>query len=120
MPFFVRLRQMTAGLPGRGLLAWFALTVMVAAAAPLAYAQGWPDVCSSASGSALAASADGLPAGGALMHCPLCLPTAPPPAAWSMPPATAVAPAVALRPVAGSTPAVWRFALPPARASPGL
>lgn len=120
MPFFARLRQITAGLLGRGVLAWFALTVMAAAAAPLAYAQGLQNICTSTGVPTLAASDDGLPAGGALMHCPLCLPTAPPPAAWSMPPATAVAPAVALRPVAGSTPAVWRFALPPARASPGL
>ena len=68
----------------------------------------------------LAASDDGLPAGGALMHCPLCLPTAPPPLAWSAQPAPAVALSFELRPIASIAPAVWRFAIPPVRAPPML
>lgn len=120
MPFFARLRQITAGLLGRGVLAWFALTVMAAAAAPLAYAQGLQNICTSTGVPTLAASDDGLPAGGALMHCPLCLPTAPPPLAWSAQPAPAVALSFELRPIASIAPAVWRFAIPPVRAPPML
>ena len=120
MPFFARLRQITAGLLGRGVLAWFALTVIAAAAAPLAYAQGLPDVCTSAGVPTLAASEDGQPVGGALMHCPLCLPTAPPPLAWSAQPATAVALSFELPPGASIAPTAWRFAIPPARAPPML
>lgn len=118
MSVFARLRQVTAGLLGRGVLAWFALAVMAAAAAPLAYAQGLQDICTSSGAPTLAAGADGQPAGGALMHCPLCLPTAPPPPAWSAQPAAAEALSFEWRPVAGIAPAARRYAVPPARAPP--
>ena len=112
-----------AHLFARLLLAWFALYLGAAAAAPLLAPGGYAVVCS-ADGSArlVQTDDDGVPAGAARpsLDCPLCVPASAPP-----PPATVDA-ATPRQPFAycASAPATasWRSALdaapPPARGPP--
>lgn len=79
-----RLRRHGAGLLGRGVLLWFALTLGAAMAAPMVNAPALELVCSSAGALKLVVPTDGgVPSSGAShLSCPLCTPTgAPPPVA---------------------------------------
>ena len=81
---FARLRRLATRLPGRALLAWFALTLAAAVAAPMAHAGAAQDICTSAGAASLFSAAGGNPpADGSHLDCPLCVPNAPPPPAFS-------------------------------------
>ena len=114
--------QRTARLLARFVLAWFALYLGAAAAAPLLAPGGYAVICS-ADGSARLVQTDdaGAPAGDARasLDCPLCIPTSAPP-----PPATLDA-APPLQPLSCALPVTapaWPSALatapPPARGPP--
>lgn len=95
MTLFARLRRIALRLPGRALLAWFALTLAAAVAAPMAHAGATQDICTSAGGAGMFGTA-GRPAALTHLDCPLCVPSAPPPPAWHAPTMS--------QPVPGGTP----------------
>ncbi|MEZ5605851.1 MAG: hypothetical protein R3E52_01655 [Burkholderiaceae bacterium] len=85
-----RLRRHAAGLLGRALLLWLALTLGAATAAPLVNPPTLELVCTSAGALTLVAhDGDGAPGmGAAHLNCPMCLPAgAPPPVAPAVLPA---------------------------------
>lgn len=128
-PLLHRLRLMARALAGRVALAWFALSMAVAIASPLARPQAAAAasldmVCTSAGMVEMAltqADADGLPgtAGAAHLDCPLCLPLAAPlpPAPHGTPPPRPVVSRV-LRPAPAAPIAVATAAPLAARAPP--
>ena len=118
-----RLRQQGAGLLGRLVLLWFALTVGAAIAAPIVSPPTLELVCSSTGAAKIVVRTDaGVPTSGAAhLDCPLCLPTgAPPPVVPAIRPALPQAPShapravLAVRRVAATTPPL------PARGPPAL
>ena len=66
----------------RLVLAWFALSIGVAVAAPLVKTQGFELICSGGAGMKLLVQSDqdGAPAAGHTLDCPLCASLASPPA----------------------------------------
>lgn len=120
MTLFARLRRIATRLPGRALLAWFALTLAVAVAAPMAHAGSAQDICTSAGAAGLFADAGAPPAAAPHLDCPLCLPTAPPPPAWDAWPAAQPAPAYLPRWAARVRAVAHEDSAPPVRAPPRL
>lgn len=116
---FARLRHNAAGLLGRAVLAWFALTLGAAAAASWALPTALQDICTSA-GPATLLPAAGTAPGGQHLNCPMCLPTAPPPPLWPGSPATAAFLSYLLQPAAHASPTARGVAVPPVRGPPAL
>lgn len=116
---FARLRHTAAGLLGRVVLAWFALTLGAAAGASWAPHTALQDICTSAGPAALLAAAS-TALGGQHLDCPMCLPTAPPPAVWVGPPATAAFLSYLLQPAENAPPTARGVAVPPVRGPPAL
>lgn len=123
MPLLQCLRLMARALLGRAALAWFALSLGVAVAAPLVSPQSLELVCSGAGVMKLIAKDDGgaQELGAAHLDCPMCMPLLAPP-----PPAVAGAcepPSPlshALRPIVAAHLAAATAAPPPARGPPAL
>lgn len=115
-------RLRNANVLARWVLAWFALSLGVAAASPLVRPQAIDLVCSAAGTVKLVVKGDlpNQPSGSHLLDCPLCLLLgAPPPA----PAVVALPPARdgAVRPQPDSVPFVARAAAPlPARGPPAV
>lgn len=81
MTLFACLRRLATRLPGRALLAWFALTLAAAVAAPMAHDVTTQDICTSVGSTSMFGDAQ-RPAALTHLDCPLCVPSAPPPPAW--------------------------------------
>ena len=78
------LRRIATCLLGRCVLAWFALSIGVASAAPLIQSQGFELICTSTGAMKMVAigddgSSDHTALGAGHLDCPMCLPHAPPP-----------------------------------------
>ena len=116
-----RLRRLAARLLGRCMLAWFALSIAVAAAAPLAAAQDMELICSSTGVVKLIVKGDdGSSAMGAShLDCPMCMPyAAPPPPIWQLSLPTLSPLFHALQPVPAARIAAITAAPLPARGPP--
>lgn len=113
-----RLRQ--ARFLARLVLAWFALAIGVAVAAPLAQSPSMELVCSGGVMKLLVKADDGgAPAATHTLDCPLCASVAPPPAPVSA--ATALLPiGEVLRSIPARSPAAQAAAPLPARGPPSL
>ncbi|MGB7421899.1 MAG: hypothetical protein WA917_08490 [Comamonas sp.] len=121
MPLFARLRRCATRLPGRALLAWFALTIAAAVAAPVAHSGTLQDVCTSAGVAAVSAGAGGAgPPAPSHLDCPLCVPTAPPPPPYQALPATQPAPSSPPRWTMLARAAGHEGRAPPVRGPPAL
>lgn len=119
MTLFARLRRIATRLPGRALLAWFALTLAAAVAAPMAHAAATQDICTSAGGARMFGDA-GRPVALTHLDCPLCVPSVPPPSAWHAMATAQPAPADPPRWVARVRARTHEDPAPPARAPPCL
>ena len=78
------LRRIATCLLGRCVLAWFALSIGVASAAPLIQSQGFELICTSTGAMKMVAiggedGSDQTPLGAGHLDCPMCLPHAAPP-----------------------------------------
>ena len=79
-----QLRRIATCLLGRCVLAWFALSIGVASAAPLIQSQGFELICTSTGAMKMVAigddgSSDHIALGAGHLDCPMCLPHAAPP-----------------------------------------
>ena len=86
-----QLRRIANCLLGRCVLAWLALSMGVAAAAPLIQSQGFELICTSTGAVKLIVKGEdgGSALGAGHLDCPMCLPhAAPPPPALQLPPPT--------------------------------
>lgn len=114
-------RQIAARLLGRWVLAWFALSMAAAVAAPLVQAQGFELICTSTGAVKMIAKGDdgGGILGAGHLDCPMCLPqAAPPPPMLRLPAPTASPLSHALRPVQAARIASVTAAPLPARGPP--
>lgn len=118
---FARLRHLATRLPGRVLLAWFALTLAAAMAAPVAHSGTLQDICTSAGASGLFDPVGTAPSTATShLDCPLCVPTAPPPPAWLAWQAAQAAPSCPPRWSAQVRAERHEHPTPPGRAPPAL
>lgn len=119
-----QLRRIATCLLGRCVLAWFALSMGVAAAAPLIQSQGFELICTSTGAVKLIAmgedgNSDHLALGAGHLDCPMCLPhAAPPPPALQIPAPTESPLWHALQPVERARIASITSAPLPARGPP--
>lgn len=118
MTLLARLRHTAAGLLGRVVLAWFALTLGVAAGASMAPPTALQGICTSA-GSATLVLPNTTPHG-LHLNCPMCLTVVPPPPTWAGPPAAAPAAPHPPLPAAGTPLAAQSVVVPPVRGPPPL
>lgn len=111
----------TARLVARLLLAWFALYLGAAVAAPIAAPGGYAVICSADGIARLVQTDDaGVPGDShASLHCPLCVPASAPPPPATVEAATPLQPLVyALPPITATWPSALAAAPPPARGPP--
>lgn len=104
----------------RLVLAWFALSVGIAVAAPLVQPQAVQFICAGGGGMKLLVTGDdgNAAAGAPTLDCPLCATVAPPPVA--APAAVLPLPlGVAMQPIPAARIAALTAAPPPARGPPG-
>ena len=115
------LRRIATRLLGRCVLAWLALSMGVAAAAPLIQSQGFELICTSTGAVKLIVKGEdgGSVLGAGHLDCPMCLPhAAPPPPALQLPPPTESPLWHALQPVERARIAAITAAPLPARGPP--
>lgn len=119
-----QLRRIATCLLGRCVLAWFALSMTVAAAAPLIQSQGFELICTSTGAVKLIVkgedgSSDHQALGAGHLDCPMCLPhAAPPPPVLQLPAPTESPLWHALQPVERARIASLTAAPLPARGPP--
>jgi len=119
-----QLRRIATCLLGRCVLAWMALSMGAAAAAPLIQPQGFELICTSTGAVKLIVngedgSSDHIVLGAGHLDCPMCLPhAAPPPPALQLPPPAASPLWHALQPVERARIASITAAPLPARGPP--
>ncbi|BDR07280.1 hypothetical protein CTTA_1457 [Comamonas testosteroni] len=116
-----QLHRIATCLLGRCVLAWLALSMGVAAAAPLIQSQGFELICTSTGAVKLIVKGEdgGSVLGAGHLDCPMCLPhAAPPPPALQLPPPTESPLWHALQPVERARIAAITAAPLPARGPP--